>query len=65
MRQKQHTPQYLMDGSGHKAFVVLTVKEYEELIEDLYDLAVVAERRDEHKISLDKFEERLRADGRL
>ena len=56
-------PQFLVDESGNKSLVVLTVKEYDELLEDLHDLAVMAERRDEPRVSLDKFEKGLRADG--
>ena len=38
-------------------------KEYEELLEDLHDLAVMAERRDEPRLSLEGFEKGLKADG--
>ncbi len=48
-----------MTGSGERYVVnsegkavVLPVKEYEKLLEDLHDLAVVAERRNEPSISL-------------
>jgi PHD/YefM family antitoxin component YafN of YafNO toxin-antitoxin module len=58
-------PQYLTDSAGNKAFVVLTVEEYEDLIEDLHDLAVMAARRDDPRMPLDQFEERLRNDGLL
>lgn len=56
-------PQFLVDESGNKSLVVLTVKEYEELLEDLHDLAVMAERRDEPRLSLEGFEKGLKADG--
>ena len=59
------TPQYLLDDSGKKAFVVLTVKEYDDLSEDLHDLAVMVERRSEGTITLDAFEEGLRVNGNL
>jgi hypothetical protein len=41
----------------------MPLKEYERLMEDLHDLAVVAERRDEEAISLDEMKRRLREDG--
>ena len=41
------TPQYVTDADGHRTAVVLPLDEYEALLEDLADLAVVAERRDE------------------
>ena len=65
MSERILNPQYVLDNSGKKAFVVLPVDEYESLLEDLQDLAVTAERRDEPKVSLDEFERGLKADGLL
>ncbi len=59
------TPQYLIDNAGKKTFVVLRIEEYEELIEDLHDLAIIAERRDDEKLSLEEFEKGLKTDGFL
>lgn len=44
--------QYLVDASGKKTGVILSLKRYQQLLEDIHDLAVVAERRDEGTISL-------------
>ena len=55
--------QYLVDESGQKTAVVLPVKEYEELLEDIHDLAVIAERKDEPTASFDELKKRLEADG--
>ena len=41
------TLQYLTDDRGQRTAVVLPINDYEKLLEDLDDLAVVAERRDE------------------
>ncbi len=57
--------QYLVDESGQKTAVVLPVKEYEELLEDIHDLAVIAERKDEPTASFDELKKRLEADGLL
>jgi PHD/YefM family antitoxin component YafN of YafNO toxin-antitoxin module len=65
MAEKTLNPQYVLDKSGKKAFVVLSVDEYESLLEDLQDLSVIAERRDEPKVSLEEFEQGLKADGLL
>ncbi len=65
MKRREMNPQYLTDDSGKREFVVLTVKEYEELLEDLHDLAVIAERRHEPTMTLDELRQRLEADGRL
>ena len=41
------------------------MERYEQLTEDLHDLAVVAERREEEPISLDEMMLRLKKDGIL
>jgi PHD/YefM family antitoxin component YafN of YafNO toxin-antitoxin module len=56
---------YIVDEKGQKMGVVLPVEEYEELLEDLHDLAIIAERRDESAIPFDELKERLREDGLL
>jgi hypothetical protein len=65
MRAKLLNPQCLVDHSGKRSFVVLPVREYEKMLEDLHDLAVVAERRDKPRITLEQFEEGIRANSRL
>ncbi len=65
MIDKLPDPQYLFDSAGNKAFVVLRIEEYEELVEDLHDLAIMAERRDDERMSLEAFEEGLKKDGLL
>jgi len=57
--------QCVVDEKGQKVAVIVPLKEYEELLEDLHDLAVVAERRDEPTSSLEKIKERLRKNGLL
>ncbi len=57
--------QYIVDENGKKTGVVLSVKEYQRLMEDLHDLAVLAERRNEPTIALQDLKRRLRADGIL
>ena len=41
------TPQYVIDAKGNKVSVILPLEDYQELLEDLEDLAAVAERRNE------------------
>jgi len=57
--------QYVVDAEGRKLAVVLSLEEDEKLMEDLHDLAVVAERRDEETISLQELRRRLKKDGLL
>ena len=59
------TLQYLTDERGEKTAVVLPISDYEKLIEDLEDLAVVAERRDEPTIPHAQFVDELKRDGLL
>jgi PHD/YefM family antitoxin component YafN of YafNO toxin-antitoxin module len=57
--------QYIVNAKGKRTGVLLSLKQYEKLMEDLHDLAIVAERRSEKPISLDELKRRLKDDGRL
>jgi PHD/YefM family antitoxin component YafN of YafNO toxin-antitoxin module len=57
--------QYVVDSNGTKTAVILTIEHYEQLLEDLHDLAVVAERRSEQPISLATMKARLKRDDTL
>ena len=57
--------QYVTDEKGNKTADILPIKEFEELLEDLQDLAVLAERRDESTISHEEVVARLKRDGYL
>lgn len=50
------------NGNGQ---VVLSRRRYDRLLEDLHDLAVIAERRHEPSISLEEMKRRLRKRGLL
>jgi PHD/YefM family antitoxin component YafN of YafNO toxin-antitoxin module len=58
-------PRYIVDESGNKTAVVIPVEEYEDLLEDVHDLAIIAERKNEATISFDELKKRLKADGLL
>jgi len=57
--------QYVTDTRGRKTGVILSIKRYRHMLEDLHDLAVVAERREEKPVSLEKVKRRLKKDGVL
>lgn len=57
--------QYIVDEKGDRTAVVLPIHEYEELLEDLHDLAVIAERREEPTIPFDELKRKLGKDGFL
>ena len=46
-------PQYIIDANGQKVSVILPIADYLELLEDLEDLATIAERKDEGTIPLE------------
>jgi PHD/YefM family antitoxin component YafN of YafNO toxin-antitoxin module len=49
--------------NGKPTAVVLPISEYEELLEDLHDLAVIARRKDEPTIPLAEVKRRLKANA--
>lgn len=42
---------YITNEAGEKTAVILSIAQFEELLEDIEDLAIVAQRRDEPTIS--------------
>lgn len=57
------TLQFLTNKKGRKTAVVLPIEDYEKMIEDMDDLAVIAERRDEETIPHDQFKRGLKRNG--
>lgn len=55
--------QYIINEKGQKTAVVLPFEEYEELLQDIQDLAIIAERRDGPAISFDELKKRLKEYG--
>jgi hypothetical protein len=51
--------QHIVDDQGQRVAVVLPLEEYEQFQEDLHDLAVAAERRDEPTMGLAELKKRL------
>ena len=56
-------PRYVTDRQGKRTGVVLSLKRYARLMEDLHDLGVVAERRPEKAVSADDMRKRLQKRG--
>jgi hypothetical protein len=56
---------FILDKKGKKKGVVLSLRRYRRLMEDLHDLAVVAERRREKPLPMAELTRRLRQDGVL
>ncbi len=56
---------YITDENGKKTAVILPIEEFEELLEDLEDLAVLAERREEPTLSFEEVLQKLKSNGFL
>ena len=56
-------PEYITDEKGEKKAIILPISEFEKLIEDIEDLAALAERREESTISHEDLIAELKKDG--
>jgi len=56
---------YIVDEKGERTAVVLPINEYKELLEDLHDLVVIAELREEPTVPFGELKKRLKKDGLL
>ena len=54
---------FAVDAKGKKIGVIVPLKEYQKLMEDLYDLAMIAEHRAEKTITLEEMKRRMKKDG--
>lgn len=50
---------FITNPKGKKTAVVLPIREYRRLLEDLHDLGIVAERHEEYPVSLAEMKKRL------
>jgi hypothetical protein len=65
--------QYIIDAEGNKTAIILSIRQgrgyaneqYEQMLEDLHDLDIVAERRTEQPVSLANMQEWLKENGIL
>ncbi len=63
LTSKQLDLQYITDASGRKTAVVLPIEKFQELMEDLADLAIAAERYAEPTVSHANVVAELKLDG--
>lgn len=54
---------FIVDKKGKKTAVVISIKDYETLMEELHDLKIIAERREEGTIKINDFKKVLENDG--
>jgi hypothetical protein len=60
MEMANHQERLVVGGSGRTTGVLLPLRRYRKLMEDIHDLAIVAERRKEKPITLEQMKHRLR-----
>jgi hypothetical protein len=60
---KQLDIKYVTNETGEKTAVIVPIEEFQELLEDINDLAAVAERRTEPTTSHDELIAELKRDG--
>ncbi|MEK7449360.1 MAG: hypothetical protein AAB019_07740 [Planctomycetota bacterium] len=57
--------QYIVNEKGQKTAAIVPIEKYEEILEEIHDLAVVAERRNESTVPFHEIKKRLKKDGFL
>lgn len=63
MKTEDLQPHYIINEAGEKTSVILSMAAFRELMEDIEDLAMVAERRDEPTIPHEQLLAELKKDG--
>ena len=56
---------FITDQKGHKEFVVIALDDYETLLEDMQDLALMASRKDDEYVGFDDVKKRLKKNGKV
>ena len=64
MKAAAAEPEYVVKN-GKRTAVILPIEEYEELLQDLDDLAVIARRKKEPTVPLAEVKRRLKKNGAL
>ena len=63
MKSPVSAEKFVVDSKGRKTAVILPIDMFEELMEDVHDLTIVAERRGEKPIPAKEFMKRLKKRG--
>lgn len=56
------TAQHIVNARGRRIGIILPLRQYEMLVEDLHDLATVTERRSESPMPIEEMCQRLERD---
>ncbi len=57
--------QYLINAKNQKTAIILPITKYKKMMEDIHDLSIIAERKDEPTLSLEEIKKRLKKDELL
>lgn len=63
--ENRRMPQYITNHEGERVSVILPIEEYESLMEDIDDLATIAQRKTEFSVPHEEFLSELKEDGLL
>ncbi len=62
---KPSEPEYIVDSKGRKKKVVLSIEQYQTLLENLHDVTLAHERRSEERVPWEEVKAELKRDGVL
>ena len=62
---KEPLANYIVDNKGKKTAIILPIGKYEQMLEDMEDLAVMASRDNEPDVPWEEVKKRLKKDGLL
>ena len=65
IKLEQLHPQFIVDEKGEKKSVILSISDFQELIDDLEDLTLINERKEESITSHKDFINELKDNGIL
>ena len=65
LKLKEMNVQYIINESGERSSVILPIEDFEALLEDFEDMAIVIKRHDEPTISHEALKAKLKRDGLL
>jgi hypothetical protein len=54
---------FIVNEQGKKTGVIIDIEKYRELLEDIEDLMIIAERKTEPTISIEELKKRLKKNG--
>jgi hypothetical protein len=65
LKLKELNVQYITNEAGERSSVIMSIEDFEALLEDLEDMIIVVERRHEPTISHEELKAELKRDGLL